>query len=115
MLKGWEHQTSPLDDYEKDVLLPLFVNGLKTKIGHEKAVTNPQMIRALKQAGYKKLSEPRVRKIINHIRSNGLIVNLVASSKGYWIENDIEKRREYVETVKQRASSMLAGLKYIEI
>lgn len=115
MLYGFEKQTEPLTDYERDVLLPVFVQGLKTKIGKEKAVTNPQMIKALKQAGYKKLSEPRVRKIINYIRTNRIIINLIASSNGYWIENDIEERRKYVAMVKDRANAMLAGLNGIEI
>lgn len=113
MLSGFEKYTDSLTDYEKEVLLPVFVQGLRTKIGKESAVTNAFMIKALKQQGYKHLSEPRVRKIINYIRCTGLIHNLVASSKGYWVENDLEERRKYVDMVKERAEAMLSALKYI--
>lgn len=115
MLHGFEKQTEALNEYEMNVLLPVFVQGLSTKIGPQKAVTNSYMIKALKEAGYKKLSEPRVRKIINYIRAQGLIHNLVASSKGYWIENDLNERRKYVQMVEDRAKAMLSALKYIQI
>lgn len=115
MLTGFEKYTESLSDYELNVLVPVFVQGLKTKIGKERAVTNSYMIKALKQQGYEKLSEPRVRKIINYIRCTGLIHNLVASSKGYWIETDQEERRKYVQMVEDRAKAMLGALKYINI
>ena len=115
MIYGFKEQTEPLTDYEKNILLPLIVAGLKTKIGKANAITNPKMIQALKSHGYDKISEPRIRKIINYIRIQGLIINLIASNKGYWIEEDINERRKYVQGVKQRAESMLASLRSIEI
>jgi hypothetical protein len=115
MIYGFKVQTEPLTDYEKNILLPAIVKGLQTKVGKENAVTNSEMIKGLKKFGYEKLSEPRIRKIINFIRIQGLIINLIASSKGYWIEQDIEERRKYVQGVKQRAESMLASLQSIEI
>jgi hypothetical protein len=110
MIINFEEYTEPLTDYERDTLLPVIVAGLRTKTEKDLAITNVKMCRALREAGYRKLNEPRMRKIINHIRVNGLIKNLVASSKGYWIEEDIEERKKYVKSIKQRAASMMATL-----
>jgi len=115
MIAGFEHQTEPLNDYERDILLPVIVRGLQTKIGSGMAITNKEMADKMQEHGYKKVSGPRIRKIINFIRIQGLIINLVASSKGYYIENNIQERRKYVQGVKDRAQSMLASLKNIEI
>tara|TARA_R100000951_G_scaffold116523_2_gene128779 strand:- start:1422 stop:1769 length:348 start_codon:yes stop_codon:yes gene_type:complete len=115
MIYGFKKETEPLNDYERDILLPAIVKGLQTKIGKHNAITNIKMIKALHVHGYKSLSEPRIRKIINFIRIQGLIINLIASNKGYWIEENINERRKYVKGVKQRAESMLASLQNIEI
>lgn len=115
MIKGFEEYTEPLTDYEKNTLLPVIVKGLSTKTDKDKAITNGKMVKALRDAGYAKLSEPRIRKIINHIRVNGIIKNLVASNRGYWIEQNINARKEYVESIKQRAASMMASLNHIDV
>ena len=74
MIKGFDQETQPLNDYEMGVLLPLLVRGLRTKIGRENAVTNKHIVNTLK--GSYKLNDARVRKIINHIRTNDLIPGL---------------------------------------
>ena len=115
MLNGFDEQTKPLDDYERDVLLPIITKGLRTKIGKQRAVTNSYIITSLKEKGFKKLQPARVRKIINHIRVNGILVNLVASSNGYYIEPDREERKKYAQSIRQRAEAILAVLNYIEL
>ncbi len=115
MINGFTEYTEQLNEYERDTLLPLIVRGLQTKVGANNAITNKSIVEALTQSGYKGLHGARIRKIINYIRIQGLINNLVASSKGYWIEQDIEERRKYVSGVKSRAKSMLASLNNIEI
>ena len=115
MINGFNEQTKPLDDYERDVILPLMVRGLKTKVGKANAITNEAMISALKTRGLKKINPARIRKIINHNRVNGLIRNLVASSNGYYNELDLEERQKYAESIRQRAESMLAVLNHIDI
>lgn len=74
MIKGFDQETQPLNDYEMGVLLPLLVRGLRTKIGRENAVTNKHIVNTLK--GSYKLNDARVRKIINHIRTNDLNTGL---------------------------------------
>ena len=115
MIYGFNKETAPLSEYEMEILMPAIVRGLSTKIGKENAITNIRMVEALKSKGYYSLSGARIRRIINHIRINGIIVNLIASSQGYHIENDVEERRKYVNGVKNRANSMLASLNNIHI
>ena len=113
MINGFEKETQPLDEYEKNYLLPIVLKGLKKKTHESLAVTNQVMIEALKQRGYK-VTPARLRKIINFIRCQGLIRNLVASSKGYWIESDSIRRQKYKQSIKQRAEAMMSILLYID-
>lgn len=59
MIKGFDQETQPLNDYEMGVLLPLLVRGLRTKIGRENAVTNKHIVNTLK--GSYKLNDARVK------------------------------------------------------
>ena len=109
----FEEQTAPLTEWEKNTLLPLMVKGLKTKLGKDNAVTSKQIIASLSQPLYDmggKLSGARIRKVINHIRLNGLVRNLVASSKGYYIENNSELRESYKQSLRDRISAIRAVL-----
>ena len=40
MIYGFKKETEPLNDYERDILLPAIVKGLQTKIGKHNAITN---------------------------------------------------------------------------
>jgi len=105
MIHGFSEYTHELTPYEKDTLLPVFIRGLEKKQGAAMAVTNKEMVAALKAKGYK-VSDARVRKIINHIRTHSLIPGLVASSKGYYISSDPVEIMKYVDSLKQRANEI---------
>jgi len=105
MIEGFEDQTQPLNDYEKNLLLPVIIKGLNKKIGEENSITSKEIIRKLTNLGYK-ISGARLRKIINHIRINDLLICLMASSKGYWIETDTQKVMDYIISLEQRADSI---------
>jgi len=104
MIKNFENETQPLTDYEKNVLLPLLIRGLETKKGQANAVTNKHIVSVLKD-NYK-LSEARVRKIINHIRTNDLIPGLIATSEGYFIAETETELLEYEESLKGREDAI---------
>jgi hypothetical protein len=101
MITGFEDITYELTKYEREVLLPLFVRGLKTKVGKHNSVTSSTISTTLKGQGYK-VSGPRIRKIVNYIRVHRLIKNLIATSKGYYISEDPEEIEKYVESLRQR-------------
>lgn len=104
MIKGFDRETQPLTEYELRVLLPLLIEGLQTKLGRENAVTNKHIVNALK--GAYKLNEARVRKIINHIRTNDLVPGLIATSEGYFIATTEAELLEYEESLKGREDAI---------
>lgn len=104
MIKGFDRETQPLTEHEIGVLLPLLVKGLQTKLGRENAVTNKHIVNALK--GAYKLNEARVRKIINHIRTNDLVPGLIATSEGYFIATTEAELLEYEESLKGREDAI---------
>lgn len=101
MIVGFELETQPLTAYEKNTLLPIFIWCLSSKVGKAKAVTNAQMVAGMKKQGYK-VTDPRVRKIINHIRQNGLVNCLVAMNTGYFVATAENELLEYEESLLGR-------------
>lgn len=104
MITGFDHETAPLNEYETGVLLPVLIKGLKAKVGHGDAVTNKQIVCKLR--GSYKISEARVRKIINHIRTNDLIPGLIATSEGYFIAENETELLEYEGSLKGREDAI---------
>lgn len=76
MIQGFEEQTQPLNDYERGTLLPLIVLGLRTKLGAGRAITGAKICAAMRSRGYQ-IDAPRLRKIVNHIRTNDMVPCLV--------------------------------------
>ena len=114
MLNGFEKQTEPLNDYERDVLLPIIVQGLKIRVGESRAITNRKMTTNLTNKGYK-VSDGRVRKLINHIRNSALVERLVATSKGYFVATDAKTMRDYIATLKGREGAIRAVRESMEM
>jgi len=108
MIKGFEKQTSELNEDELR-LAHILANKIKNNRGESWAVTNSAIERGLREhnAG-KKIGASRIRKMINYIRINHLVLNLISSSKGYWVEEDPYKINEYVEGLRSRASAIEA-------
>jgi hypothetical protein len=103
MLNGFEKYTHDLTDAEKE-LVPVFMNGFKTKIGKQNAVTNKEIVSKLSRKY--KISDARVRKIINYIRNENLIPGLVASSEGYYITRDPVDLKRYIESLDGREKAI---------
>ena len=107
MIITYETQTKPLTEYEKDTLLPIMVKCLSKHIGKDKVITNAEMCAKMAIYGYK-IGETRVRKIINHIRNNGLVECLIATGKGYYVTESIQEMETYIESVKNREDAIRA-------
>ncbi|NLO70238.1 MAG: hypothetical protein GX102_04710 [Porphyromonadaceae bacterium] len=104
MITGFINETAPLSEYEMSVLLPIMIRGLQTKKGKENAVKNAQIVRSLK--GSYKITETRVRKLINHIRTNDIIPGLIATSDGYYIAQTETELLDYEDSLKGRESAI---------
>jgi len=100
LLPGFEDITHELTDDEK-ALLPRFVKGFRNKLGPDNAVTNKQVIAGFKASGTK-ISDARVRKIINYIRTHDLVPGLVATSKGYYVTRDPMTIKKYIHSLDCR-------------
>ena len=105
MIQGFEEQTQPLTDYERETLLPLVRWGLSTKLGKENSIASSTIIRKMREKGYK-LDGPRLRKIINHIRSNDLIAGLVSTSKVYYIASTAQEIEDYINSLHGRVAAI---------
>ena len=108
MITGFEEQTEPLTDQEREVFLPPIIKGLRVKVGKEKAVTNKDIVRGLKANCDIKIGEARVRKMINYIRNNDIIPCLIATSKGYYIAETKDEMLDYIESLYGRVEAIEA-------
>jgi hypothetical protein len=104
MITNFEEITQELTDSEKKIL-PLIISGFKnyTEKNPIKEVDivkrfnerNPQM----------KLTGVRLRKLVNCIRSNGLLP-LIATSSGYYVSYDKDIIASQIKSLRQRAFSI---------
>ena len=114
MIPGFENQTAPLNDYEKNTLMPVIIKGLQKRIGKSNAITNAEMCRKLNNhfylnsPTYKKITGARIRKIINHIRLYDKVSCLVSSSKGYYVSKDLDELNIYIESLSKRAKAIFS-------
>jgi len=107
MIEGFEELTQPLNDYERDTLLPLIVWGLRLKTGSDKVIAGSTIVSRMRDKGYK-LDGPRLRKIINHIRLHNLIPCLVSTSKGYFVASNDREITECITSLQSRADATQA-------
>lgn len=108
MITNFEEYTATLTTYERDMIVPLLANELKTRVGSKHAIRNKDLCRMFTERGYQGLTEARVRKCINYIRINGLVPHLIANSHGYFCATSIEQVETYIESLDQRAKAIWA-------
>lgn len=106
MIQGFQEQTEPLTEYEETQLLPQIVRGLQLKVGKANAVTNGAIVKGMKANLNLRTTEPRVRKIINHIRVHDLVPCLIATSQGYYIAESEQELKEYEESLLGREEAI---------
>ena len=97
--------TYRLSNYEQNILLPILMKGLSRKRGAENAITNRQIVLALRKHGLK-INERCVRKVVNHIRTNDLVVGLMASAAGYYIAKSEQEFIRYEDRLLSREAAL---------
>jgi hypothetical protein len=116
MITGFEEHTSELTAEEMEIL-NIVIHGFRqykktNPIKSELIVT--RMNQYLQLHGYKiKMTGPRLRKMVNYIRSNGLIP-LIANSQGYFTSDCKQTIIEQITSLQERANSIenaVQGLK----
>lgn len=101
MKKRLKKETRPLTNYDYNVLLPILIKGLKMKKGKMNAVTNRQIVHGLQSHGLK-VSHRDVSTLINHIRTNDLVVGLMATSTGYYTTDSEQDFMDYEQSLLGR-------------
>jgi hypothetical protein len=118
MVTNFEEITCELTDKEMK-LLPYLINGLKTKT-KDSPIKAPEIIKKTnlflisKSINNVRLSEPRLRKMINHLRANG-ILPVIATSKGYYVSYETDDLLLQILSLTERANSIRScaeGLKF---
>ena len=108
MITNFEEYTHELSA-EEIKILQLVIHGFRA---YKK--TNPikaelivkRMNVFLENNGYKiRLTQPRLRKLVNYIRSNSLIP-LIATSQGYFTTDCKQTIQEQIKSLQERANSI---------
>lgn len=105
---NFEEFTHELTNEEIEIL-PIVVHGFRNykktnPIKAELIVT--RMNEYLLARGFKtRMSQPRLRKMVNYIRTNGLLP-LIATSNGYFTTDCKETIQEQIKSLQERANSI---------
>ena len=84
-----------LNDYERDVLLPLVVGFLRDARGRK--LTSYMIASAIRKQGHT-CDSMRVRKVVNHIRCNAIIPCLAAGGNGYFVATNADEITETINS-----------------
>ena len=107
MITNFEKITAELDEDEMK-MIPIFVEGFQ-RFSIDNPITAPKIVAFFNgkpHAGIKKkLTEPRLRKIVNYIRSCGMLP-LIATSEGYYVSHDPQVVRDQIRSLMERAKSI---------
>lgn len=99
MIYGFTKQTKPLTASEKEAV-GIIVAVLSKAHGIKNAVRSPDL------AIMCGLNTVRIRKVVNYIRTQGLVPCLIASSFGYYIAENAEEVIAYEESLRGRESAI---------
>ncbi|MCK4822291.1 hypothetical protein KA005_41395 [bacterium] len=111
MLTSFESITQDITEKERTEILPLVVTLLQNSQGKEKAVKNWQIEAMLRDFEGIYISSVKIRKLIHVIHVEGLVKRLMATSKGYFVTNDIEEYKKYIESREQRERNIHSATK----
>lgn len=103
MIVTFEDFTVELSESRKAVakqVADYFNNSAKGKIS---ALTNREISNRFDSS----MHSAHVRKLIQYIRLNGMVKNLIATSDGYYVSSDENEIQTYKKSLRQRAVAIL--------
>lgn len=108
MITGHHKHTAPLDQDELQ-FVPHMIKGFK-KYTKKNPIKASEIVRLVNenrnQFGFaKKLTEVRLRKIVNYIRTKGLHP-VMSSSAGYYTSYDPNDIKDQIQSMQERASAI---------
>lgn len=115
MISTFDDITEELTEDELKLVTPL-INGLKFRKAAN-PIKAPEIVRGMNAHAIKhdliKITDVRLRKLVNYIRTNS-IAPIIATSKGYYYASDPNEIRVQIESLNQRARSILSCSKGLE-
>jgi hypothetical protein len=107
MITGFEEITKDLSELERNQVAQLVkILHWKAK-GKENVISNDALQFDMLGYGHQ-VSDVRIRKMINFIRTKGLITNLLANSRGYWISSNNDEVLKYYQSLTDRIKAIEA-------
>jgi len=105
MIEGFEKVTSELKEQELELANDLIKHFLtKTKNNKAKASDIVKGVNCHYNLSFK-FTEVRLRKIINHYRSNS-IIPIISDSEGYFVSYEKEDLEKVIKSLDQRSNSI---------
>jgi hypothetical protein len=105
MIKNFEKITSELTDKEKELVHPI-IEGFKRYTKENPIKAQDVVLRFNSYRNSRDLTEPRLRKIVNFIRTNGMLP-LIATSNGYYVSTDPQEIQDQIKSLIQRSNAIL--------
>lgn len=106
MIEGFEEETCELSDSEIDLAKQIAKAFIARGEGPDTAISSTQIIRLMAQRGFK-ITGPRLRKMIQYIRTKQLVKWLVSpTNTGYFISKDPAIIKAYTDSMLKRENSM---------
>jgi len=104
-MKNFEELTHELNDDEKRIAV-LLCQLFREKPGKKNTFKNHDLRQWLEKEHFEPISGPRLRKVIQFIRLNGMLIGLIASHSGYWLTEDPEELRSWIESMQERENAV---------
>lgn len=116
MVENFEEITEPLTDDDLR-FLPVLRRGLE-KHGPNDPIKGAAIVKAMNAQKLKfnfqaQFSEARLRKLVNHLRVNGLLP-VIATSLGYYVSDDPKILRSQIRSLRDRAKGINAAADGLE-
>jgi hypothetical protein len=107
MIANFEEITEELTEDEKKLIGPL-IRGLRHRTS-KNPIKAPKIVKIMneyaEECGLIKISEVRLRKLVNYVRSTGR-APIIATARGYFMSYDQEEIRLQIRSLRQRARSI---------
>lgn len=108
-----DNNEAKLTAHERDAILPLVIQILKHRETKQKVFSNTKIRIVLKEFG-EEITEPQIKRIVFHIRNNGLVDLLLANSEGYFVAENIKDVEEWMKMQKGKIEAMTQTLANID-
>ena len=111
MITNFEQITAEGFSDDEKKLVPVIIKGFMAH-GKDDPVKAPVIISKLRSRGLK-ITQPRLRKIVNFLRSES-IVPVIATAKGYYVSHDKQELKKQVQSLYERAAAITNSAKGLE-